>query len=158
MAFLTQRAGSDWTNVYIRDDQNNIMLEDEVKWLKFSGVSWTNDSKGFFYSRYDAPKYKQDSLAGKSTEKLQLHKVFYHKVGTKQDEDVFIYMNENGKDEIVSAITTEDGKYLLIITRNGEKNNIFYQDISQNNISGRIYPKTVVDNFIGTTECFHNEG
>ena len=44
MALLTQRAGSDWTNVYIRDDKNNKMLDDEIKWIKFSGVSWTNDS------------------------------------------------------------------------------------------------------------------
>ena len=67
-------------------------------------------------------------------------------------------MNENGKDEILSAITTEDGRYLLIDTRVGDKNNLFYADISKNNISGRINPKTVLDNFIGTTECFHNEG
>ena len=70
MALLTKRAGSDWTNVYIRDDQNNKMLNDEIKWIKFSGVSWTNDSLGFFYSRYDAPKEKEDNLAGKSTDKL----------------------------------------------------------------------------------------
>ncbi len=47
------------------------MLNDEIKWIKFSGVSWTNDSLGFFYSRYDAPKEKEDNMAGKSTDKLQ---------------------------------------------------------------------------------------
>ena len=57
-------------------------MEDEIKWLKFSGVSWSADSMGFFYSRYDVPKKEDDNLAGKNTEKLKQHKVFYHRVGT----------------------------------------------------------------------------
>ena len=31
-------------------------LSDLIKWVKFSGASWTKDGKGFFYSRYDEPK------------------------------------------------------------------------------------------------------
>jgi prolyl oligopeptidase len=70
MAFMTQRAGSDWTTVFIREEQSKKVLEDEIKWLKFSGVSWTADSQGFFYSRYDVPKKDDENLAGKNTEKL----------------------------------------------------------------------------------------
>ena len=32
------------------------ILDDELKWIKFSGVSWTKDGSGLFYGRYDEPK------------------------------------------------------------------------------------------------------
>ena len=58
-----------------------------LQWVKFSGMSWTADNKGFFYSKFDAPKDQDhasmDNKAGKETEKLEYQKVFYHRVGTK---------------------------------------------------------------------------
>jgi prolyl oligopeptidase len=56
MAYLVQRGGSDWTTVYVRNATNGKDLsKDVLKWIKFSGVTWTQDSKGFFYSRFDNP-------------------------------------------------------------------------------------------------------
>jgi hypothetical protein len=48
--------GSDFTNVYIRstdhplvDAENDLRLPDELRFVKFSSIAWTQDSKGFFY-------------------------------------------------------------------------------------------------------------
>jgi len=73
--------------MYIRDSQTMEDLEDdELKWIKFSGMSWTHDNAGFFYSRFDTPEsHATGSMdkAGTETEKLAFQKVVYHRVGTK---------------------------------------------------------------------------
>lgn len=73
----------------MRDAETCKDLETDVlKWVKFSGMSWTKDNKGFFYSKFDAPEtLKKDGetmdKAGTETDKLKCQKVFYHRVGTK---------------------------------------------------------------------------
>ena len=62
----------------MRDVDTGKDLPDLIKWVKFSGASWTNDGKGFFYSRYDEPK----GTALRDTNYFQ--KLYYHKLGTAQ--------------------------------------------------------------------------
>ncbi len=62
------------------------LKHDILKWVKFSGITWTKDNEGFFYARFDAPKEvvgKDYDLAGKLTNRLYHQKVYYHKLGTK---------------------------------------------------------------------------
>jgi len=60
-------------------------------------MSWTKDNEGFFYSRFDAPELtdreRNSGVGGAAgrTDKLQSNKVFYHKVGTMQTDDILIY-------------------------------------------------------------------
>lgn len=81
--------GSDWATIYVREAETKKDLETDVlKWVKFSGISWTKDNLGFFYSRFDAPEtlQKEDGSmekAGTETDKLKNQKIFYHRVGTK---------------------------------------------------------------------------
>ena len=68
MAYLVQMGGSDWTTIKIKDAETGQDLEDDVlKWVKFSGVSWTKDNKGFFYSRFDEPSTDMDKAAKNNT-------------------------------------------------------------------------------------------
>ena len=55
MAYGIATSGSDWNEWHVRDVDTGKDLPDDIKWVKFSGASWTKDNKGFFYSRYDEP-------------------------------------------------------------------------------------------------------
>ena len=69
-------------DAHVRDVATGKDLADEVTWMRFSDISWTNDSKGFFYSRYPEPpkgKVLEAALSGQA--------IYYHRVGTPQSED-----------------------------------------------------------------------
>lgn len=83
LALLVQTSGSDWGSIKIMDTASKKLLKDELLWCKHSFMSWTRDSKGFFYARYDAPKHGDVTKAGKETDKLTNQKIFYHLVGTE---------------------------------------------------------------------------
>src|SRR5579864_2765662 len=85
MAYGTATSGSDWTEWHVRDVDTSKDLSDDIKWVKFSGASWSKDNKGFFYSRYDEPK----GAAMRDTNYFQ--KLYYHRMGTAQAEDKLIY-------------------------------------------------------------------
>ena len=109
LAYQVMKKGSEWATILIRDEKTGKDHPDEkLKWVKFSNISWTNDSKGFFYSKFDPPK------DAKATGKLQNQKVYYHRVGTKQTEDQLIYKNEGNPNWQLMAFVSNDGKYLFL--------------------------------------------
>ena len=125
IAYSLSASGSDWQEWKVRDVETSKDLSDHLKWVKFSGASWTRDGKGFFYSRYDEPK--GDTL--KSINYFQ--KVYFHKLGTPQTEDVLVYERSDQKDWLFSGTVTEDGNYLVITVYQGTdvKNRVFYKDL-----------------------------
>ena len=125
LAYSLSASGSDWQEWKVRDVTTSKDLSDDLKWVKFSGVSWTRDGKGFFYSRYDEPK--ADTL--KATNYFQ--KVYYHKLGTPQTEDVLVYEQPDQKDWLFGGSVTEDGNYLIVTVFQGTdvKNRVYYKDL-----------------------------
>lgn len=125
LAYSLSASGSDWQEWKVRDVETSKDLSDQLKWVKFSGVSWTRDGKGFFYSRYDEPK--ADTL--KAINYFQ--KVYYHKLGTPQTEDVLVYERPDQKDWLFGGYVTEDGNYLIITVFQGTdvKNRVYYKDL-----------------------------
>ena len=73
LAYGIAQAGSDWQEWRVRDVESAKDLPDIVRWVKFSGASWTKDGKGFFYSRYDEPK-----AGTQMTGANYFHKLYYH--------------------------------------------------------------------------------
>jgi prolyl oligopeptidase len=125
LAYSLSASGSDWQEWKVRDVETGKDLSDHLKWVKFSGVSWTTDGKGFFYSRYDEPK--GDSL--KATNYFQ--KVYFHKLGTPQAEDVLVYERPDQKDWLFGGTVSEDGNYLIVTVFQGTdvKNRVYYKDL-----------------------------
>ena len=91
-------------------------LADELHWVKFSGASWTKDGKGFFYSRFDEPKAGE---ALKSVNHFQ--KLYYHRLGTPQAEDVLVYERQDQPEWDLTARVTDDGRYLVIAVSDGKR-------------------------------------
>jgi prolyl oligopeptidase len=126
LAYTLAEGGADWQTVHVRDLTTGQDLKDAVKWMRFSGLSWTKDGKGFFYSRYpERPKEEamQAALSG--------HAMYYHRVGTAQSEDKLIYDRKDLPTWFVSGGVTEDGRYLLISLAEGSSNNnrLYFADL-----------------------------
>ena len=89
-------------------------LDDEIRWIKFGGATWAPDSKGFYYNRYDEP------TEGATFQSLNTNqKVFYHRVGTPQSEDVLVHADPEHPEWGFSPTVTEDGKYLVLTVWKG---------------------------------------
>jgi prolyl oligopeptidase len=114
MAYGLAKAGSDWNEWRVRDIDSGGDLEDHLRWVKFSGASWTHDGRGFYYSRFPEPE------AGQEFQALNhFQKVYYHRLGTPQSEDLLIYETPDEPDWGYSATATADGEYLVITTWKG---------------------------------------
>jgi prolyl oligopeptidase len=125
LAYSLSTSGSDWQEWKVRDINTGRDLSDDLKWIKFSDVSWTRDGKGFFYTRYDEPT--GDTL--KETNYFQ--KLYFHKLGLPQSEDTLVYERPDQKDWLFGSTTTEDGCYLIITVSQGTdvKTRVYYRDL-----------------------------
>ncbi|MBO0723102.1 MAG: S9 family peptidase [Blastocatellia bacterium] len=129
LAYGLSSSGSDWMEWKVRDIETGKDLSDDLKWVKFSGASWTKDDKGFFYSRYDEPNEKT-----KLEDVNYFQKLFYHRLGTPQSEDILIYERKDQKEWGFGGEVTEDGRYLIVYVSQGTdpRNRIFYKDLQNN--------------------------
>ena len=128
LAYGLSEGGADWMTLHVRDVASATDLSDEVRWVRFSNISWTNDSKGFFYSRYPEPpknKLLEAALSG--------HALYYHRLGTPQSQDALVYERKDLPSWIMIGDVTEDGRYLLVAMYEGaeNKNSLYYADLGR---------------------------
>jgi prolyl oligopeptidase len=151
----TAAAGSDWNEFHVRSFATGHDLSDHLKWIKFSGLSWTHDNRGFFYSRYPEPT----GNALRAVVKDQ--KLYYHRLGTPQASDQLVYERPDHPDWGLGGGVTEDGRYLIIYVSLGtdSRNRVYYMDLG-----GAAHPRihgTVVrllDDFDATYDFVGNLG
>lgn len=102
-------SGSDWQEFRVRDVATGTDRVDHLKWIKFSGGSWTKDGKGLFYARYAEPKPGEALTATNRNQRL-----YYHRIGTPQSADILVYQRPDQPDWGFGAGVTDDGRYLVI--------------------------------------------
>ena len=126
LAYSLSTSGSDWQELHVRDVNNGRDLADVVKWVKFSGISWTHDNKGFFYSRYDEP-----TSGNKMTNTNKNHKLYYHRVGELQSRDELVYDRPDQPDWLFGGTVTDDGQYLIITVSQGTdvRTRVYFVDL-----------------------------
>lgn len=147
MAYSTASGGSDWNEIYVMEIKTRKMLDDHIKWVKFSGISWWKH--GFFYSSYDEPK-EDDVLSGQN----QFHKVYYHQLGNKQSDDILIFDDKSHPLRNFHAYLTEDKKFLILGETESTSGNSLYaakiKDINKIDFikiaEGFEYDYSVIDN------------
>ncbi len=144
VAYAFSKAGSDWTEIKVKEIAGGKELEDHIKWVKFSGISWKGN--GFFYSAYEAPKDGKDYSA-----KNEFHKIFYHSLGTKQENDILIYEDKENALRNFGVTVTEDEKYILLSGSEGTSgNNLKLADISK-------WKPTKAINWLSMADGFEND-
>jgi len=127
-AYSISEAGSDWRKIIIINVETKQPLEDPIIDVKFSGIAW-NGQDGFFYSSYDKPEGSRLSA------KTDQHKLYYHRLGTAQQEDLVIFGGTpDQKRRYVGGDVTEDGRYLVIsgaVSTSG--NDLYLKDLKMPN-------------------------
>jgi prolyl oligopeptidase len=112
-AYSISKKGSDWSEAYVMEIEGRKLLNEKLKWLKFSGLSWYKN-EGFYYSRYPVPNKEQASGA-----QIKLHSVYYHKVGAPQSADELIYQDTAHPARYHVGKVTPDNRFLLMYIMDG---------------------------------------
>lgn len=149
LAYSISEGGSDWRKILIMDSENKKIVEDTLVDVKFSGISWYKN-EGFYYSSYDKPKGSELSA------KTDQHKVYYHKLGTPQQQDKLIFGGTpEEKHRYINGTVTEDNRYLILspsISTSGNK--LYIKDLkySENKFT------TILDHTDSDTYVIDNVG
>jgi len=125
LAYGTAASGSDWEEFRVRDVVTARDLPDHLKWIKFSGASWTKDGAGFFYSRYPEPTDKA------LTDVNRFQRLYYHRLGTDQAQDVLVYERPDQPDWGMNGEVTDDGRYAVLTVWLGtdRRNRVYFRDL-----------------------------
>ena len=147
-AYSISEAGSDWRKVIFINAETKQSIGDQLIDVKFSGLSWKGN-EGVYYSSYDKPKGSELSA------KTDQHKLYFHKLGTKQSDDKLIF-GDKEKRRYVGGSVSDDNQYLFISAANSTSGNELYVlDLTQPNAaiknihSGFEFDVDILDN-IGT--------
>ena len=149
IAYTIQDGGSDWREARVLNVASGEVLKDHLKWLKFTGLSWTADGEGFYYSRF--PEVRAEEKYQSLNKNM---KIYFHRLGSSQDEDTVVFERPDNPDWGPRGSVTDDGAHLVITISVGtdDRYAIGYQDLTDPEsepvmfIDGFDYDYTLVGN------------
>ncbi|TXS90154.1 S9 family peptidase [Parahaliea aestuarii] len=133
VAYGIQDGGSDWRTWRVKDLGSGKVLDDELRWIKFSHASWAADGSGFYYSRYPEPA-EGEQFQSLNTDMA----VYFHRVGTAQDQDRQVYARPDHPDWGFNAEVSHSGRYLFINTWIGTDDRYRVEVIDLEDEAGRV--------------------
>jgi prolyl oligopeptidase len=116
VAYALSDAGSDWQVWHFRRAADGVDLPDTLAFTKFWGVSWARDGSGIYYSRYP-------TLANGKGDDAARPAIYFHRLGSTQDQDTLVYAMNDRSTHIPSGKVTEDGRYLVVTQVEGYDRN-----------------------------------
>jgi prolyl oligopeptidase len=142
LAYTISRSGSDWREIRVIDLATRTLLDDHIRWAKFSNAAWKG--KGFYYSAYDAP------AAGKEFSNVnENHKIFYHQLGQPQANDALVFQNPKEPKRFYHAEVSEDERILFITESGaGSGNNLFMKDLTRKNAPLAVLTENMEDTYL----------
>jgi len=149
IAYGISESGSDWQEIKIRNIDTGKDYEEVIKWSRGGGIAWKHDNSGFYYDRYPEPGTVPEE------DETKYKKVYYHKLGTPQSEDILVYERPDNKELSFYPFITDDGKYLVLIVYEGTnpKNRIYYREVESNGDFVRLLDEGDADySFIDSIE------
>jgi prolyl oligopeptidase len=124
--YAISKSGSDRQEIFVRDVASGVDLPDKILWAKFSGIAWSRDNTGFYYTRYPTPG---SVPAG---EENYFPKLCYHRLGEPQEKDRIVFEKPGEKEVGLGAAVTHDGRWLLLFPTKGASNKteLWVQDLA----------------------------
>ncbi len=115
VAYAVQDGGTDWRTIRVLDVNTSKVMDDEVKWARFTSIAWAKDGAGFFYARFPEPKQGTASQAS-----VENHAVYFHAIGTPQAKDRLVFATPDQPTMVHSLVSvTKDGRYITIFSTPG---------------------------------------
>jgi len=109
LLYGVQDGGTDWRTLKVLDVDTRRALDDEVKWVKYSGLAWAKDGSGFYYSRFPEPE-SSDQFQSLN----ENHAIYFHRLGTQQGADTLIFAEPDRPKLNNSAEVSDDGRWLIV--------------------------------------------
>ena len=147
VAYTISEGGSDWRKVITMNAITKEIIGDTLTDVKFTGISWQGND-GFYYSTYDKP------VGSELSAKTDHHKLYFHKLGTKQSEDKVVF-GDNLVRRYVGGYLTEDEHFLVVsasISTTG--NELYIKDLTKKSADFKV----VVGNFNNDHYIIDNDG
>ncbi|KAG9038600.1 hypothetical protein FRB95_000822 [Tulasnella sp. JGI-2019a] len=176
-AYGVSLSGSDFFTTYVRSTDSPFntrpekglvdptgRLDDIIRFCKFSSVTWTHDSKGFFYQRLPERKEHGDvtsDAAGTETTGDKNAMIYYHRLGTDQSEDVLVFEDKENPTHLFGVnISEQNGRFLELHTSKDTNpvNKLWIADLHENQIGPNMKWHKVVDAFDASYGIVANNG
>ncbi len=123
LAYSFDVKGDERYTIRVKNLEKNLYFDDVIDDV-MPNIVWHENNEGFFYIP-----------AGKN---WRAQKVYYHKIGTQQKDDILIY-HEKVEGYTVQISKSESDKYLFIKSVSSEDNEVLYLDLLSSELNFKLH-------------------